>query len=92
MPVDYFHDRRKTDHLPRDDDYSTPMEPSAVAEANRRFRESGVPGVIRVKNRPFADDIVSETQKIRHRARRAEGKDFSSVGEYLEFLNSIPEE
>lgn len=90
--MEFFHDRRKTDHLPRDEDFETPMEPLAVAEANRRFRESGVPGVIRAQNRPLAADIVSETQRIRHRARRAEGKDFSSVGEYLEFMNSIPEE
>lgn len=90
--MDYFHDRRNFGHLPTEDDYNAPMDKKNVAEANRRFRTSGVPGVITAKNRGAADNIVRETTKMRNKARKNAGKDFKSVGEYLEFLNGIPEE
>lgn len=87
--MDVFHDRRNQDHLPAPEDYEKPLTSYEVARANNRFRASGIPGVVSNKNRQMADMLVESVTERRRDARRKEGKDFHSVGEYLEFLNSI---
>lgn len=87
--MDLFNDRRRRAHLPTPDDYEKPLTSYEVARANSRFRESGIPGVISNKNRQMADMLVENVTERRREARKKEGKDFQSVGEYLEFLNSI---
>jgi hypothetical protein len=84
-----FHDRRNRGHLPAPDDYEKPLTAYEVARANSRFRASGIPGVVSNKNREMADMLVENVTERRRESRKKEGKDFSSVGEYLEFLNSI---
>ena len=81
-----FHDRRPNRHLPTEEDYQTPLTRTMVTEANKRFRHSGVPRVIR-SDPHTADRIVREATKQRFRSRRHSGQDFGSVGEYLDYLN-----
>jgi hypothetical protein len=87
-----FHDRRNNGHLPQEEDYERALTPHETARANARFRASGMPGVVSNKNRELADTLVENVTRMRREARKKEGKDFRSVGEYLEFLNSIPGE
>lgn len=87
--MDNFHDRRNMEHLPTPEDYEKPLTSYEVARANSRFRASGIPGVISNKNRTMADMLVENVTERRRESRRKEQKDFRSVGEYLEFLNSI---
>jgi hypothetical protein len=84
----YFNDRRPRHHVPTEEDYRTPLTRTMVTEANKRFRNSGVPEVIH-SNQKKADKIVNEATKKRFKSRRRSGQDFQSVGEYLEFLNEI---
>lgn len=81
-----FRDRRPNGHLPRPEDYETPLSKTSLAEANRRFRASGVSAVIRTD--PYsADTIIRRATKARFNSRREAEFDFRTIGEYLEYLN-----
>lgn len=77
-----FHDRRNLGHLPTAEDYETQLTKPALTEANRRFRQSGVPKVVH-SDQEKAANIVSETMRL----RRKGVVNPKTVGEYLEFLN-----
>jgi hypothetical protein len=79
--VKLFNDRRPAEHLPTEEDYERPLDRSALAEANKRFRHSGVPSVIH-SDPDAAHQRIREVTKLRRK-----GQQFNSVGEYLEFLN-----
>lgn len=79
-----FNDRRDLRHLPKAEDYETPLTKTSLTEANRRFRQSGVPTVVH-SDREKAAKMVSTTMKLR---RKGEINP-ETVGEYLEFLNGI---
>jgi hypothetical protein len=81
-----FRDRRPDGHLPHPEDYDTPLTHTTLIEANRRFRQTGVPSV--VGNDPeAADRLVRRTIKTRFNERRKGFEDFLTVGAYLEYLN-----
>jgi len=82
-----FNDRRNLGHLPKPEDYETPLTKARLTEANRRFRQSGVPRVVST-DREKAANIVSIVTKERRKGTINPGQ---TVGEYLEFLNSISE-
>lgn len=78
-------DRRPPRPEPRAEDYETPLTRTGLAEANRKYLQTGVRGRLGVdQNR--AREIVRRTTKDRFTARRKGLEDFSSLGEYLEFL------
>jgi hypothetical protein len=81
-----FHDRRNLRHLPTQEDYETPLTKASLTEANRRFRQSGVPKVIH-SDPEKAANIVSTTMRL----RRKGAVNPQTVGEYLEFLNGMGE-
>lgn len=79
-----FNDRRDLRHLPRPEDYETPLTRTSLAEANRRFRQSGVPRVVH-SDREKAAKIVSTAMTQRRKGVVSP----QTVGEYLEFLNGM---
>jgi hypothetical protein len=83
-----FNDKRNLNHLPGNDDYETPLTPSALAKANKRFRQSGVSRSVGTD--PVAADArIKSTTKMRRRNTKLGQPDFGTVGEYMEFLNGI---
>ena len=70
--------------MPDEDDYSVPLTKATLTEANRRFRQFGVPKVVGT-DKEQAAKIVNETMK----QRRKGVVNPQSVGEYLEFLNGM---
>ena len=79
-------DRRPSGHLPGPDDFETPLTRQALTEANRRFKESGVP--LAAGNDPEeAARLIRKATKTRFNSRRRDVGDFDSVGSYLEYLN-----
>jgi hypothetical protein len=80
-------DRRPSGHLPGPDDFETPLTRQALTEANKRFKESGVP--LAAGNDPVeAARRIRRATKGRFNLRVREGQDFGTVGDYLEYLNS----
>ena len=77
-----FNDRRDLGHLPKPQDYETPLDKTSLTEANRRFRQSGVPKVV-LSDKEKAAKIVSITMRM----RRKGVVNPLSVGEYLVLLN-----
>lgn len=77
-----FHDRRNLGHLPTQQDYETPLTKTSLTEANKRFRQSGVPRVVS-SDAEKAANIVSITMRLRRKGVVSP----QSVGEYLELLN-----
>ena len=84
MPV--FHDRRPRQHLPQPEDYETPLTRTSLAEANKRFRQTGVSSVIG-NDTAKADRIIKKAIKERFNERRKGFEDFQTVGAYMEYLN-----
>ncbi len=80
-----FHDRRPN-ALPLPEDFETPLTHTNLIEANRRFRESGVTATVGT-DPVLADKLVRKTTKSRFNARRKGQEEFSSVGEYLQYLH-----
>ena len=81
-----WHDRRPSGHLPKPEDYETPLSRAALAEANKRFRESGVQRAAGTDSSQ-AEVIVRRLTKDRFNARHKGAEDFPDVGSYLEYLN-----
>lgn len=82
--MDLFNDRRQQSHLPKEEDYSVLLTKATLTEANRRFRQFGVPRVVGTDKEKAA--------KIVHTAMKQRRKGVVSpqtVGEYLEFLNGM---
>jgi len=80
-----FRDRRP--HAkPEPEDYERPLTRQALTEANRRFRQNGVPSVI-YTDPDAAGKIVKRTIKERFNSRRKGFEDFDSVGAYLQYLS-----
>jgi len=79
---------RRANARPSEEDYQTPLSRRALTEANRLFRENGVQAVVGKDSRA-ADRIVKRTVKERFNGRRKGAGDFSSVGEYLDYLNGL---
>lgn len=79
--MELFNDRRPTGHFPTEDDYSVPLDKAGLTRANKRFRQSGISRVVGT-DPVAAQDRIKAVTKIRR-----QGKEFGSVGEYLEFLN-----
>lgn len=75
-----FNDRRNLNHLPTDEDYERPLDKAGLTKANKRFRQSGVSRVVGTDTEAACQRIKEVTKKRRH------GLEFSSVGEYLDFL------
>lgn len=81
-----FNDRRDFRHLPNEDDYERPLTRNSLAEANARFRHSG----IQRAPKDEAQRLIEYVAKRRSRAKHRYGQDdFSTVGEYLEYLNQL---
>lgn len=80
-----FHDKRNQGHLPTAQDYDTPLDRAGLTKANKRFRQSGVSRVVGTDQQE-AGRIVSEVTRDRRKGKINAGQ---TVGEYLEFLNSI---
>ena len=79
-----FHDKRDQRHIPRAEDYDKELTRASLIEANKRFRQTGVPRVIS-SDKEKAATIV----KIAARNRRKGINTGQNVGEYLEFLNEL---
>lgn len=75
-----FNDRRKADHIPTEDDYSTPLTWTSLVEANKRFRQTGVSGRIVGQDKATAEKIIKDASR-----NRSYGE---TVGEYLDVLNT----
>lgn len=86
MGTNVFHDRRDLKHLPVSEDYSRPLNRATILEANKRFRETGVPGCVPDANREIAARIVKEVNRKKLNSVKNSGQ---TVGEYLEYLNEI---
>lgn len=84
-------DRRPAKPSPRDEDYERPLTRRGITEANREFIQTGVQGRLGVDH-GAAREIVRRVTKDRFTARRKGLEDFSSVGEYLEFLAQTGED
>jgi hypothetical protein len=83
---DLFRDRRPDGHLPRAEDYGTPVTRTTLTAANRRFRETGVQ--LRAGwDREEAGRIVRRATKERFTSRQLGGDDLPTIGDYLEYLN-----
>ena len=85
--MDLWHDRRPSGHLPKPEDYETPLSRAALAEANKRFRESGVQRAAG-NDANAADRLIRKMTKDRFNARRKGQEDFPDVGSYLAYLAS----
>ena len=81
-----FRDRRPGGHLPRPEDYETPLTRTRVAEADERFRLSGVQGILG-PDPDEAERRIKHAIKSRFNRRRNGQGDFATVGDYLEYLN-----
>jgi len=80
-------DRRPSGHLPREEDYATPVTRTTLTAANKRFRETGVQ--LRTGwDQQEADRIIRRAAKDRFTSRHRGGDDLPSIGEYLEYLNT----
>ena len=76
-----FHDRRPNGHYPTEDDYTTPLSPRALTEANRRL----------VSSQPAyrAPDEKKRTRQAnvqRHRARQRGTLGYDNIGGYLALM------
>jgi hypothetical protein len=85
---DLFRDRRPDGHLPRAEDYGTPVTRTTLAAANRRFRETGVQ-LQAGWDREEAGRLIRKTIKDRFNGRRSGWDDFPTVGDYLEYMNGL---
>lgn len=83
--MELFRDRRPSGHLPKPEDYSTPLSRTALAEANARFRVSGVQRAAG-NDSAAADRLIRRATKTRFNARHKGQEDFPDVGSYLEYL------
>lgn len=82
-----FHDKRDLRHLPKPEDYEVELTRASLTKANQRFRQTGVSRVVG-SDKEKAAKIVNSVMRDRRK-----GLDTGqSVGEYLEFLNSVAEE
>jgi hypothetical protein len=75
-----FNDRRPC-ASPCEDDWSTPLSRETLVDANARLRGATPQYRLGDRNRSISTLAVQ-----RHRSREAGQGDFSSIGEYLEFL------
>jgi hypothetical protein len=80
-----FHDKRNLRHFPVKEDYETPLTRASLTRANQRFRQTGVSRVVG-SDREKADRIVKDITRERRKGKINPG---NTVGEYLEFLNSV---
>jgi hypothetical protein len=84
-----FRDRRPQGHLPRDDDFATPVSKTTLAQANDRFRHgSAFYGPIGPDSNAAAK-LVRRVTKERFNVRRAGQEDFATIGDYLTYLNEV---
>lgn len=77
--MDFYNDRRLSPH--REGDAERPLDRDSLKDANARIREAT----------PLyrADDVNRKIRGAavqRHRTRKAGGTDFTSVGEYMNFI------
>lgn len=80
-----INDRRPPRPLPKPEDYEVPLTRTGIKGVHREYRQTGVRG--RLGTDPDkAGKIVRRATKDRHVARRQGYEDFSSLGEYKEFL------
>ena len=84
--MDLFRDRRPSGHLPKPEDFSTPLSRTALTKANNRFRQSGVQRAAG-NDSVQAETIVRRLTKERFNARHKGAEDFPDVGSYLQYLN-----
>lgn len=82
-----FNDKRNLKHLPTSQDYETPLDRASLVKANKRFRQTGVSRVVGTDQEKAAK-IVREVTRDRRKGKVNPGQ---TVGEYLEFLNSVAE-
>lgn len=75
-------------HLPKSEDYEIPLTRSSLTAANKRFRETGVRRAVG-NDKEKAARIVSSVVRDRRKGTINPG---NTVGEYLEFLNSVAED
>lgn len=80
-----FNDKRNLGHLPTAQDYETPLDRAGLTRANKRFRQTGISRVVGTDQQE-AGRIVNEVTRNRRKGKINPG---NTVGEYLEFLNSI---
>lgn len=82
-----FHDKRDLRHLPKPEDYEVELTRASLTKANQRFRQTSVSRVVG-SDQEKAAKIVNSVMR-----ERRKGLDTGqTVGEYLEFLNSVAEE
>ena len=86
--MDLFRDRRPSGHLPKPEDFSTPLSRTALTKANNRFRQSGVQRAAG-NDSEAADRLIHMTAKARFIARHKGQDDFPDVGSYLEYLREV---
>lgn len=83
-----FHDKRDLRHLPKPEDYEVELTRASLTKANQRFRQTGVSRVVG-SDQEKAAKIVNSVTRDRRKGKINTG---NTVGEYLEFLNSVAED
>lgn len=84
-------DRRPPQPLPKPEDYEVPLTRTGIKGVHREYRQTGVRGRLGT-DKGKADQIIRQAVKDRHVARRQGYGDFSSLGEYKEFLTQAGED
>lgn len=80
-----INDRRPPRPLPTAEDFEKPLTRTAIKAANQKYLQAGVRGRLGT-DQGRAREIIRQATKDRFTARREGLGDFSSLGEYLEFL------